>query len=182
MDAEGGGFSTMSQLEQSRDLQEALDCLMCLKWFTKSKISQMGLQAHVDEEDVHQEVLLSIASRQSSSPITNIRAYLRTCVLRQLFKIKKNKDRELHSDVPVELLVQEVQVPEEMDTDIKIRYLLTKISALDRKILECVFFEGLKAPQIAEKLKAEGHNISHDNVRARKKRALDRLRVLYSAD
>ena len=147
--------------------------------FTRWKLQQMGLQNLVEVEDIHQDVVMSILNRKSSSEINNYNAFVRTCILRQLLKIKKIKERELRSSQPVESLLQEVEIPQESDIEVKLRYHLTQLNTLDRKILEYALFEELKAPEIARMLNEEGHHLSAENVRQRKKRAIDRLRQIF---
>ena len=93
------------------DTQDLLERLEYLKRFTQQKIKQMGLQDHVDAEDIHQEVVFSVLRRNcnSSPPIENLNTYLRTCIMHQLLKCKKKVERELRSSLPVESLAQTEQ-------------------------------------------------------------------------
>jgi DNA-directed RNA polymerase specialized sigma24 family protein len=166
-------------LEPSQLPENLIEKLNRFKTYSKRKIEQMGLQAHLGEEDVLQEIAISILKRQSTQEIENENAYIRTCILHHLLKIKKIKEKELRKSQPVESLPQEDQIPQEGDSKVKIQYLLTQLLDLDRKIIEYAFFEELKAPEIAERLNTEGHNLTPANVRQRKKRAIDRLRQIY---
>lgn len=167
---------TQSNQEPS---EKILERLKYFKQSTQQTIKQMGLQNYIDPEDIHQEIAISISNRKSPEPIRNLDAYLRTCIKHQLFKCKKKVEKELRSSRPVESIPENIPTPQNSDTYAKLRYLVTQLKELDRKIIEYSFFEGLKATEIANKLNAEEYNITPNNVRQRKKRAIDKLRDFF---
>lgn len=166
-----------SSHEQDSELLSALERLKPLICW---KLKQMGLENDLQVNEVIAEIFISVRGRQSSSSIAKLGAYLRTCIHHYLIKISQKKKKEMRSQQPVETLSESLTSFEEKDTEIIILFhSLKSLSILDRRIIELNVLEDKTSQQVAEQLRLEGYQITPDNVRQKKKRAMDKLRELY---
>ncbi len=128
---------------------------------------------------------------QQEQLIRKLRAYLRTCLLnkvKQIFKL--HLDRKVYE---VDIEDNESSVyrlsqdnffyrdnPDKWVIACEVREKMRQLSREDCRILELFYIEGLSFMEIGKQLENEGFPLWNlDNLRKRKERAIERLRLKY---
>jgi DNA-directed RNA polymerase specialized sigma24 family protein len=128
---------------------------------------------------------------QQEQPIRELRSYLRSCLFNQVKQLLRlHLNRKVHQvDIrDLESLGSQISQDDSFYRDnseklillCEIREKMKQLSQEDRRILELFYFEDLSFIEIARQLEIEGFPLRHiDNLRKRKERALEKLRLKY---
>lgn len=128
-------------------------------------------------------IFINIKDSESQEPIRNFKAWLRQVVLNYLKgrRKKQNKHERREIDIDNYRNIPSSDTPSNYIRNAELREKIqTLLDSEQSRIIEMFYFEELNYEEIADRLETEGMpRYSQENLRKKKQRAIERLRLLY---